>query len=178
LIQRSIEQAELPTVAPSEAREARELRTFDRYSSCEVSREDLLARMASRLGDDIVAQVAIVLIELRTDLALKHTGYLSIDGVGKIEAESNNEATANGCDFEALFGINDFEWPSSRRARKWFLQSVADRLILSVAVRPPLIYHIKIPEIVMQSPNIISEERQVDSHEIIPYKALFGTPSK
>jgi hypothetical protein len=178
LIQGSIEQADFSTVAPIEAREAWELRTFDRYSSREVSRDDLLTRMSSRLGDNVIAQVAVALIELRTDLILKHTGYLSIDGVGKIEAESRIEASVDVCDLAELFKIAHSEWPSSRRARKWFLRSVADRLILNVAVRAPCIYNVKIPEIVMREPRRISEEARLQGDEIITYDVLFGRPEK
>jgi hypothetical protein len=172
LIQRSIEPPGLP--APGNARGAREFWTFDRYSSREVPRDDLLTRMSSRLADDVVAQVAVALVELRTDLALARIGYLFIDGVGRIEPESQSSAPLCTANEAASLWLAESSWPEGRRARKWFLRSVADRLLLSVVVRSPCMYRMHVPAIVMQSPPAAAEAGKFGVDESTTYEALFG----
>jgi hypothetical protein len=176
-IQQSIASSDRPAIQSTSASEKRELNTFDRYSSNEATRDDLLARMSSRLEGQPVAELALALLELRTDLSLVHAGYLLIEGVGRIQPASDREAIARGVrETAASLCLTGPEWRRNRRDRKWFLRSVVDQLRLSVIVRPPCIYRMTLPPIVVSAPDQVTKDDSLDEDEVIAFDALFGKP--
>jgi hypothetical protein len=152
LVQLSINQPSGLTRAAKPALDERHVDTFDRFSAQEVTREDLVAILSHRLNDESSAELALAMIELRTDLSLAHTGSLQLNGVGKIESSGNRDTVVHSVGAAtAIFNVSGDEWRKGRRANRRLLRSLVDQMRMSVTTRPPCGYRITMPPVALVS---------------------------
>lgn len=121
------------------------VQTFDRFSSQYGTRSQLLERLTARLDNNaLAANIAITLVEARTDLMLSVISTLQLSGVGtltfpaQIRGSVSEFLTSRARDHDVREG-------RGLRSRRWYLRTFADQTLLATTNRPVVPYLLTIP---------------------------------